>query len=271
MRRLRTSQRITLLGVVFWVFSIPGWASEARWWRDVMDELPVTPALVSLILVVAGFLIILFANVPQLRFWERPPETLDDDMKRLIAKHGSGLTLQQLHELTGASLRFVKEGADILERRGEAKLEGGKLKPITGVIRSTAPAAQSSATVITGRSEPSREDLGEVRDEAEITPGQILSLFAGRTNLQVAKLTEKHKGEQLSATGTVVQVFPTAGAMTQAAIRLSSGKQVLAQFLGEENAQRLAGLSEGDPISVRGAFKKAEPSFVQLEDCEIVG
>jgi hypothetical protein len=51
---------------------------------------------------------------------------------------------------------------------------------------------------------------------------------------------------------------------------LESGKAVLAMVPGEENVPALVALHRNDPLTVFGKLKKAEPAFVQLEDCELV-
>ncbi|MDQ4145096.1 MAG: hypothetical protein M3198_15420, partial [Actinomycetota bacterium] len=70
----------TIVGALLLVLGLPGYIDDFRAWRGWVRVMNLDPGLVLPFLTVAGFAIILFANVRPLRFWQRPHGgvTVDD-------------------------------------------------------------------------------------------------------------------------------------------------------------------------------------------------
>jgi len=66
----------TVIGVLIALLGLPGYVDDLRGWRGWLQNLPMSAETTSLILVIIGFVIVLFANVSVLRFWEARPDPM---------------------------------------------------------------------------------------------------------------------------------------------------------------------------------------------------
>jgi hypothetical protein len=62
----------TVIGVLLFLLGLPGYDDDLRTWRSwIVTATSMSPETFGSLLVAAGFLIILFANIPALQFWQR--------------------------------------------------------------------------------------------------------------------------------------------------------------------------------------------------------
>jgi hypothetical protein len=63
--------RGSVVGLLFLILGAPGTLSDLRAWRDWLRSVNLDPTFIQWFLICLGFVVVIVANIPMLRFWER--------------------------------------------------------------------------------------------------------------------------------------------------------------------------------------------------------
>jgi hypothetical protein len=117
----------------------------------------------------------------------------------------------------------------------------------------------------------------EERSFVDITPAELVGLFADHTSQQGAKLIEPYLGKWLRVTGPLGDVLSNRGFRSQVTFEKGSvfdeGYEPVTVYMYFERERwddRLAVLRPGSSITVAGRIREVDRVHVHLEDCELV-
>jgi hypothetical protein len=137
-----------------------------------------------------------------------------------------------------------------------------KLNPETSSPGNTATPPPTGVPASNPRSAPSQERVFTDR-----TPGELMALFEGRTQLQAAKLIEPYTGQWMKVQGLLRQVMPNGGGTT---VIINSNGKIVYCNTGPEWSERLMKTNTDDEIGLIGKiaqYQSGAPFY--LQDCEL--
>jgi len=114
------------------------------------------------------------------------------------------------------------------------------------------------------------EGLNQAEGVITLTPKALTGVFKNRTTLQGEKLAETYTGKWMIVSGCVEDI-EREGERIRVVFKLAElADPIITMRFEAKFVEPISALVKGDKITVRGKIARIQPSYVSLEDCELV-